>query len=93
MSKSSVTWGAPRIRDEMGSEVAVSTIARYMVRQRRPPSPSWRAFLENCVKDVAASDYSRDALDAAAPWTSSTAGTPPLGSTTVTHCEYTGHLM
>src|SRR6266702_2089527 len=37
MSKSNVTWGAPRIRNELGKlgiEVAVSTIARYMVRQR-----------------------------------------------------------
>ena len=60
MSKSNVTWGAPRIRNELGRlgiEVAVSTIARYMVRQRKPPSPSWRAFLENHVKDLVAIDF------------------------------------
>ena len=61
MSKSNVTWGAPRIRNELGRlgiEVAVSTIARYMVRQRKPPSPSWRAFLENHAKDLVAIDSS-----------------------------------
>src|SRR6266496_3429980 len=57
MSKSNVTWGAPRIRNELGIEVAVSTIARYMVRQRKPPSPSWRAFLDNHVKDPVAIDF------------------------------------
>jgi len=58
MSKSNVTWGAPRIRNELGKlgiEVAVSTIARYMMRQRNPPSPTWRAFLDNHVKDRAPS--------------------------------------
>src|SRR6202165_5569710 len=50
MSRSNVTWGAPRIRNELakrGIEVAVSTVARYMVRERKPTSPSWRAFLDN----------------------------------------------
>ena len=60
MSSSNVTWGAPRIRNELskiGIEVAVSTVARYMVRQRKPSSPSWRAFLDNHVKDLVAIDF------------------------------------
>ena len=35
------TWGAPRIQSELrllGYEVAKSTVAKYMVRDRRPPS-------------------------------------------------------
>jgi len=55
-----VTWGAPRIRNELaklGIKVAVSTVARYMVKQRRPSSPSWRAFLDNHVKDLVAIDF------------------------------------
>ena len=60
MSTSNVTWGAPRIRNELaklGIEVAVSTVARYMVKQRKPSSPSWRAFLDNHVKDLVAIDF------------------------------------
>ena len=60
MSTANVTWGAPRIRNELaklGIEVAVSTVARYMERERKPPSPSWRAFLDNHVKDLVAVDF------------------------------------
>jgi len=52
--------GAPRIRNELaklGIEVAVSTVANYMVRERRRPSPSWRAFSDNHVKDLVAIDF------------------------------------
>jgi transposase InsO family protein len=50
MAQANVTWGAPRIRNELvklGIELAVSTVAKYMPRRRKPPSPTWRAFLEN----------------------------------------------
>src|SRR6266496_4995101 len=60
MSRADVTWGAPRISNELaklGIEVAVSTVARHMVRERKPPSPSWRAFLDNHVKDLVAIDF------------------------------------
>jgi putative transposase len=60
MSSSNVTWGAPRIRNELsklGIEIATLTVARYMVRQRKPSSPSWRAFLDNHVKDLVAIDF------------------------------------
>jgi len=60
MSRSNVTWGAPRICNELaklGIDVAVSTVARYMERERKPPSPSWRAFLDNHVKDLVAVDF------------------------------------
>jgi hypothetical protein len=43
-------WGAPRIRGELlklGFEVAQSSIAKYMVRRRGPPSQGWRTFLRN----------------------------------------------
>ena len=50
MARANVTWGAPRIRNELamlGIEVAVSIVARYMPARRKPPSPTWRAFLDN----------------------------------------------
>ena len=46
MSRSNLLWGAPRIQSELvllGGAVAESTVARYMVRRRRPPSPTWRS--------------------------------------------------
>ena len=42
MSIENVTWGAPRIKDELallGHTVAISTVAKYMVR-RRDPEPA-----------------------------------------------------
>ena len=60
MAQGNVTWGAPRIRNELaklGIEVAVSTVAKYMPRRRMPPSPTWRAFLENHLKDLVALDF------------------------------------
>jgi transposase InsO family protein len=41
----------------LGIEVAVSTVAKYMLRRRRPPSSTWRAFLDNHLKDLVALDF------------------------------------
>src|SRR5271167_3360273 len=44
MSRENPLWGAPRIHGELlilGIEVAESTVGRYMVRRRRPPSQGW----------------------------------------------------
>jgi len=60
MAQANVTWGAPRIRNELaklGIEVAVSTVAKYMPRRRKPRSPTWRAFLENHLRDLVALDF------------------------------------
>ena len=43
-------WGAPRIHGELlklGFEVAQSSVAKYMVNRRGPPSQGWRTFLRN----------------------------------------------
>jgi len=60
MSRENPTWGAPRIVSELallGHDVAERTVAKYMVRTRKPPSQTWRAFLENHVPDIAACDF------------------------------------
>ncbi|MBW2602530.1 MAG: transposase [Deltaproteobacteria bacterium] len=60
MSQENPTWGAPIIQSELkllGFEIADSTVAKYMVRQRKPPSQTWRAFLRNHVKQTAAIDF------------------------------------
>jgi transposase InsO family protein len=59
MSVDNPLWGAPRIHGELlklGFEVAQSSVAKYMVKQRRPPSPGWRTFLRNHAPDIAAMD-------------------------------------
>jgi hypothetical protein len=60
MSTSNPLWGAPRIVGELGKigiEVAKSTVEKYMVRRRKPPSPIWRAFLKNHIKEIVAVDF------------------------------------
>ena len=60
MSRHNPTWGAPRIRAELhllGYEVAESTVAKYMVKSRKPPSPTWRSFLANHARQIAAIDF------------------------------------
>ena len=51
--------GAPRIHGELlklGFEVAQSSVAKYMVKRRAPPSQGWRTFLRNHAPDIAAMD-------------------------------------
>jgi hypothetical protein len=40
----------------LGIEVAESTVGRYMVRRRRPPSQGWKTFLRNHVAGIASLD-------------------------------------
>jgi transposase InsO family protein len=59
MSVENPLWGAPRIHGELlklGFEVAQSSVAKYMVKQRGPPSQGWRTFLRNHALDIAAMD-------------------------------------
>ncbi|MEE9534343.1 MAG: hypothetical protein V3W06_07980 [Acidimicrobiia bacterium] len=41
----------------MGIDVAQRTVAKYMVRDRKPPSQTWRTFVKNHVSDIAAIDF------------------------------------
>src|SRR6478672_3683004 len=59
MSVENPLWGAPRIHGELlklGFEVAQSSVAKYMVKRRGPPSPGWRTFLRSHAPDIAAMD-------------------------------------
>jgi len=60
MSLDNSTWGAPRIQSELallGCDVAEATVSNYMVRKKKPPSQTWRAFLENHVDCLAEIDF------------------------------------
>jgi transposase InsO family protein len=59
MSIENQLWGAPRIHGELlklGFEVAQSSVAKYMIKRRGPPSQGWRTFLRNHAEDIAAMD-------------------------------------
>jgi putative transposase len=60
MCISNPTWGAPRVHGELlklGINVSQSTVSKYMIRHRKPPSQSWRTFLENHVKQLISVDF------------------------------------
>src|SRR5713101_2855467 len=59
MSTENLLWGAPRIHGELlklGLNVAQSSVAKYMVKRRGPPSQGWKTFLRNHAPDIAAMD-------------------------------------
>jgi hypothetical protein len=59
MSVENPLWGAPRIHGELlklGFEVAQSSVAKYMVKRRGPPSQGWRTFLRSHAPSIAAMD-------------------------------------
>jgi putative transposase len=60
MSEANPRWGAPRIHGELlklGIEVSQATVAKYMVRHRRPPSQTWRTFLKNHMTNMVSADF------------------------------------
>src|SRR5438132_7244499 len=55
MALANPLWGAPRIHGELlklGLEVSQRTVARLMPRRPKPPSQTWRTFLENHLADL-----------------------------------------
>src|SRR4051794_27021349 len=60
MSRENPTWGAPRIHGELlklGIDIAESTVSKYLVRGRRPPSQTWRTFLQNHISGMVSVDF------------------------------------
>ena len=60
MNRANPLWGAPRIHGELlklGIVVSQATVAKYMVRSRKPPSQTWRTFLNNHASQLAATDF------------------------------------
>jgi len=60
MCRANPLWGAPRIHGELlklGLGVSEATVSKYMIRVRRPPSQTWRTFLENHAKELVAIDF------------------------------------
>jgi hypothetical protein len=48
-------WGAPRIKSELcllGFDVAERTVAKYLARKHKPPTQTWRTFLNNHLLEI-----------------------------------------
>ena len=53
-------WGAPRIHGELlklGLNISQRTVGRLMPRRAKPPSQTWRTFLQNHVADLVSVDF------------------------------------
>jgi hypothetical protein len=60
MGKENPLWGAPRIHGELlklGFNVAQSTVSKYMLRRRGPPSQEWKTFLRNHADGIASRGF------------------------------------
>lgn len=60
MCKANPLWGAPRIHGELlklGIDVSEAVVSKYMIREPKAPSQSWRTFLENHATDIFAIDF------------------------------------
>jgi len=54
------TWGSPKIVAELamlGIDVAKSTVEKYKPKRTGPPSPTWRTFLDQHVRDLVSIDF------------------------------------
>jgi transposase InsO family protein len=60
MSRENPGWGAPRIHGELlklGINIGETSVSKYLVRNRKPPSQTWRTFLENHLKSLVSVDF------------------------------------
>jgi putative transposase len=60
MSKENPGWGAPRIHGELlklGINIGETSVSKYLMRTRTPPSQTWRTFLENHMKTLVSVDF------------------------------------
>jgi putative transposase len=60
MSRDNPLWGAPRIHGELlklDIDVGETSVSKYMIRHRHPPSQTWRTFLDNHVKSMVSIDF------------------------------------
>ena len=60
MSKANPLWGAPRIHGELqklGVEISQAAVSKYLGRRRKPPSQTWRSFLDNHLRSLVSVDF------------------------------------
>jgi hypothetical protein len=60
MSDANPLWGAPKIHGELlklGIDVSQATVSRYIRKKTKPPSQTWRTFLDNHVGQLVSVDF------------------------------------
>jgi hypothetical protein len=60
MAESNPLWGAPRIHGELeklGIEISERTVSRLISRRRKPPSQTWRTFIDNRIREMVSIDF------------------------------------
>jgi hypothetical protein len=60
MSRENPLWDAPRIHGELlklGIDIGETSVSKYVVRRRNPPSQTWRTFLENHLNTTVSIDF------------------------------------
>ena len=60
MCRENSGWGAPRIHGELlklGIDIGETSVSKYMVRGRKPPSQTWHTFLENHAQQLVSIDF------------------------------------
>jgi transposase InsO family protein len=60
MSRENPLWGAARIHGELlklGIEIGETSVSKYLVRSPKPPSQTWKTFLDNHVKNLVSVDF------------------------------------
>jgi putative transposase len=60
MCRENPLWGAPRIHGELlkfGIDIGETSVSKYMVRGPKPPSQTWRTFLDNHLTQLVSIDF------------------------------------
>jgi putative transposase len=60
MSRANPLWGAPRIHGELqklGLEISQAAVSKYLGRRSKPPSQTWRTFLDNHLQALVSVDF------------------------------------
>jgi putative transposase len=60
MCRENPSWGAPRVHGELlklGIDIGETSVSKYMVRCHKPPSQTWRTFLENHLQQLVSIDF------------------------------------
>jgi putative transposase len=60
MAAANPFWGAPRIHGELlklGIQISERSVSRLLPKNRKPPSQSWKTFLENHAHQLVSIDF------------------------------------
>lgn len=60
ISSENPLWSAPRVHEELlklGIDVCQTTVAKYIVKEPKGSSQSWKTFLDNHMNDIASMDF------------------------------------